>query len=285
MKFEMMNDMLTIDAIKSHLCGGNCASGENVLIVRGAFSIVGLDCVVESSCVICIVCEAGQMSVAYDNDTVTISRSEMAVLMHGHVAGRFFFSDDFIGMALIFSKAFSSSVLGGNCYSVKLETEASPVTPLSPESIEGLRSFFMTCESVIGREESLCQMIGAFFLGRRKASHLSDSGPSPSEKSIVAKFMGHLDADFTEHRKLDFYADLLSVSPKYLSRVLRRYTGKSFSEWLDRKTMAEAKSELVDTELSVAQISENLGFADTPSFSRYFKRIEGVSPIQYRKEH
>ncbi|MBO9151741.1 helix-turn-helix domain-containing protein [Chitinophaga sp. GCM10012297] len=79
------------------------------------------------------------------------------------------------------------------------------------------------------------------------------------------------------------YADDQNLHPNYLSTVIKTKTGKSIGTWIMEKNMAEAKSLLRHTELSIKEIAYRLGFNDPAHFSGYFKKNAGVTALAYRK--
>jgi AraC-like DNA-binding protein len=85
-----------------------------------------------------------------------------------------------------------------------------------------------------------------------------------------------------EHH-LSFYADALFVTPKYLIQAIKRVTGRTPGELIDEALMVTARVSLRSYGMSIESIAEKLHFADTASFSRFFKKHEGVSPLAFRK--
>jgi AraC-like DNA-binding protein len=80
------------------------------------------------------------------------------------------------------------------------------------------------------------------------------------------------------------YARLQSLHPNYLSNVIKTKTGRPISAWIADKTIAEAKSLLKNSAISVKQIAFQLGFSESPHFSSYFKKQTGLTPNGFRKE-
>ena len=80
------------------------------------------------------------------------------------------------------------------------------------------------------------------------------------------------------------YADLQSLHPSYLNNVIKSKTGKSVTSWISEKTIAEAKSLLQQSSLSIKEIAFLLGFAEATHFSNYFKKHTDHSPADYRKQ-
>ncbi|NGZ76849.1 helix-turn-helix transcriptional regulator [Saccharibacillus alkalitolerans] len=72
------------------------------------------------------------------------------------------------------------------------------------------------------------------------------------------------------------------VSVSTLRRIVHDYTGYPFNEFVHRLRTAEARNVLLNTDMSVKEIGERLGYKDMFYFSRVFKRITGVSPREYR---
>lgn len=81
------------------------------------------------------------------------------------------------------------------------------------------------------------------------------------------------------------YANAQNLHPNYLSSVIKSKTGKNITSWIAEKTLTEAKSLLQNASISIKEITFKLGFTETAHFSNFFKKHEGISPLQYRKSH
>ena len=88
---------------------------------------------------------------------------------------------------------------------------------------------------------------------------------------------------FIEHHDLSFYADALNISTTYLSRVVRQITGRTVIDYVNQFLVMEATFLLRTTNLSIAQVSDRLHFSDQAAFSKFFSRLQGVSPKEYRR--
>ncbi|MGN3984324.1 helix-turn-helix domain-containing protein, partial [Bacteroides fragilis] len=85
-------------------------------------------------------------------------------------------------------------------------------------------------------------------------------------------------------RDVVFYAGKLCISTKYLTSICRSLTGHSAKKVIDDFTALEIKVLLQSTDLSIQEIADRLNFPDQSYLGRYFKRHEGVSPMEYRAE-
>jgi len=81
---------------------------------------------------------------------------------------------------------------------------------------------------------------------------------------------------------LEFYANKLCVTSKHLSKVVKATGGKPASDWFDEHVALEAKAFLKSTNMTVEQISEELNFPSQSFFGKYFKRVTGFSPSEYK---
>ena len=84
-------------------------------------------------------------------------------------------------------------------------------------------------------------------------------------------------------REVNYYAERLHVSPKYLSATIKRVTGHSVSSFIDRHTVPILKKYLNDERLSLTQIADRMNFTSLSYFSRYCTKHLGQSPSEYRR--
>ena len=85
-------------------------------------------------------------------------------------------------------------------------------------------------------------------------------------------------------RTVSFYAEKLNITPKYLSREVRRITGRTAQEWISRMTVIEMKKQLNVPGRTVMQISDDMNFSSPSAFVQFFKHHTGTTPLKYRKQ-
>ena len=101
-------------------------------------------------------------------------------------------------------------------------------------------------------------------------------------EEIFIGFIRLLPQYFAEHHDIGFYASALNISSVYLSRVVRQVTGRTVVDYINQMIVMEATFLLRTSTMNITQIADRLHFADTPSFSKFFSRLKGVSPRKYR---
>ena len=84
-------------------------------------------------------------------------------------------------------------------------------------------------------------------------------------------------------RSVDFYAGKLCLTPHYLSTVIRETSGQTVMQWINQSVILEAKVLLKHSDLLVFQISDELNFPNPSFFSKFFKRITGMTPAEYQR--
>ena len=99
----------------------------------------------------------------------------------------------------------------------------------------------------------------------------------------IERVIHFLDRNFEKRVSLKEAAELVALSPKYLSRVFKERTGKGFEEYRLEVRMDKAGELLETTDFSVEEISYRVGYENAESFTRLFKKIKGCTPTQHRE--
>ena len=102
-------------------------------------------------------------------------------------------------------------------------------------------------------------------------------------EEIFIGFNRLLPLHFVEHHDIGFYAGQLHITSDYLSRVVKRVTGRTVIDYINQMLLMEASFLLRTSKLSIAQIGQRLNFADAPSFTKFFSRQKGMTPKEYRE--
>ena len=99
---------------------------------------------------------------------------------------------------------------------------------------------------------------------------------------LVKQALTYMERHHAEKLTLQEVADACYVSQWHLSKLLNRYTDKSFYDILNSLRVEAAKKLLTDPSLRIGDISEKVGYADTAHFARVFKKLVGMSANEYR---
>jgi AraC-like DNA-binding protein len=103
-------------------------------------------------------------------------------------------------------------------------------------------------------------------------------------EEIFLGFLGLLPQHFEEHHDIGFYASELCITTTYLSRVVRQVSGgRTVVDYINQMLLMEATFLLRQTSLSITQIAVKLHFAEVTTFARFFNRMKGMNPREFRK--
>ena len=103
------------------------------------------------------------------------------------------------------------------------------------------------------------------------------------EQTIFDRFIYLVNRHCQHEHQLSFYAQKMCLTERYLGTVIRQASGRTAKAWIDDAIMMRAKVELRHTEKSAAQIADEMHFPTPSFFSKYFKRMTGLTPMEYKR--
>lgn len=169
-----------------------------------------------------------------------------------------------------------------------LTSAREPFIELTDEKADDLAAIF----DIIFREDAsrrkhklemiALKTVELLILSERLFEQQNKFEPDPPSLDIIKKFVDLLEVGFLEERSVGFYASQLNLHPNYLNSLIKKHRGLTAKECIQNRLLLEAKYLLLSTNLSIKQISIELGFADPNYFTVFFKKYEDISPVGYR---
>ena len=101
-------------------------------------------------------------------------------------------------------------------------------------------------------------------------------------KGLVGKALASIEQNYTVNLTLNQIAAELYISPSYLSRILKKKTGRGFQEWLHEARIKRAKQLLSESDYTTYRIAEMVGYSTYKLFSSHFKQLTGITAREYR---
>jgi AraC-like DNA-binding protein len=102
------------------------------------------------------------------------------------------------------------------------------------------------------------------------------------KEELVIRFSNLVSNNFREQHTVQFYADELNVTSKYLTKIVKEINGKTAGQIIDHYIILESKLLLEKPEHTISQVASLLNFSDQSVFGKYFKRITGISPKSFK---
>lgn len=105
---------------------------------------------------------------------------------------------------------------------------------------------------------------------------------SSTTNELFDRFLELLQQNEVKHRPVEYFAQQLCITPKYLSIVCKRHSQKTAIEWITEYTLSDITYYLRSTNKSIKEISAILGFSNTSFFGKYVREHFRMSPLKYR---
>ena len=114
---------------------------------------------------------------------------------------------------------------------------------------------------------------------------ISDAAePEKQEERTITGITRYLQEHLAEEISLSVLADNFHLNPQYISQLFKSEIGVNFLAYLTNIRMEKAKKLLLATSLSIAEVAEQSGYGDYRVFTKVFKKSEGITPSQYRRD-
>ena len=256
------------------------------------FPVYGHD-IISPYLMVCIN-HSGTARALYDMQEVLFRPNEIAVVLPGHILRPLESSSDYRVTIIVHSPALCEELKTKRLTHDRYKFHRIPACPLTEEEMEqfmyavdllehicnaSLQRYPLRHEMLIAQTNVMTEMLNAF---RRE---IDEKAVLESNKyGIFNDFCDLLAMHYREQHEVGFYAEKLHLSPRYFSVVVKEVIGLSASDYIEEYIATQAKNILATRhELSVQQVSYLLGFAEAPSFCRFFKRVTGLRPKEYRE--
>lgn len=178
--------------------------------------------------------------------------------------------------------------------------DENPVFKITPKYADAVRIFFEAFEKIAAfesnpyRAECILSLLRTFFFSsgyflykmlgyKDKGLYGISTRLSSYDDNIVTRFINMVEANSATQRTLDFYASQIGYNPRYLSSLIKKETGHTGQKIIDQYCILKAMAKLAYSTRSIKEISDEMEFPSQSDFGKYFKRLTGKSPLEYRK--
>lgn len=236
----------------------------------------------------------GTSRLLYDLKEVSFTPNEVAVIMPNHLIHPLESSEDYSITLIVVSADFLEEVKHRTLTHDYSKFHFSPSVKLTDEQLEKLLKVVdvidmvcnMTETELPNRHEILIYMFNVAFelLNAFRQVHDLQGNWQSRNMDMFNKFCNLLAMNYRQQRDITFYAHQLRLTPKYFSKVIHDSVGVTAGEWIEDYVVTQAKQILTTRmDLTVQQVGYELGFTEQSSFCRYFKRVSGMTPKQFRR--
>ena len=242
-----------------------------------------------SDCLVISICHSGSLQAKYDMNDCTYGFHDIAVVYPLHAVLVEQVSSDFkISLVVVSAEAFDAYKTNFTFRS-RSHYEQFPMLHLDDPQYEAVMSIVDSIRAmgncdIPSRKVLMVSLLEVLLRIKDHFSIKSKVSNTLLSQKVSLRFFEHVVKYHREHHSVDFYADLLYLTPKHFSHVIKQETGYGAKYWINAYIVREAKSLLhTRRELNIHEISEYLGFEDQSSFCRLFKNMTGTPPTEFRQ--
>ncbi len=238
------------------------------------------------------ICLAGEGYVTINEHKYPLSARTMCVAFPGTIIQEFKRGEGFQSYTLRIDTDFLHDLNFPAAPSVHMLMREHPCMVLSEEQLEAI---LQVCRMMHDRDqhtshpyhEQINQQMLTLLCYELAGVYARDipvmREPCSRQDIIFRKFLSLLATDITISREVQYYADKLCITPKYLTIVTRQMSDRSAATWITHSVILNAKALLSTTQLTVQQVSNKLNFPNPSFFGQYFLRHTGMTPKEFRR--
>jgi AraC-like DNA-binding protein len=240
-------------------------------------------------------CVRGRMEVEINSENHTLDSNSMLICTPNCLITNCMLSPDFDGMILCLSqRIITESLSESDIWNRAFRFSTNPIVHVREDSLKLLKIYgSLFYEYKRNKRKTFQKEIITSIVRAALYEMLSDIdtdtvpvGNNLLRQSDVLfkRFMELLTSCKVKPRTVNWYANRLCVTPKYLSTVCKQVSGKTAFEWINEYVGVDIKHMLKNTNLSIKEITDELNFPNMSFFGKYCRNHFGISPSEYRKQ-
>ena len=175
-------------------------------------------------------------------------------------------------------------------FSYLLHHQKNIILLLSPQEQQQVEHYFTLTWGVLQeppfRKEAIQHLLASLlYYLEYIAQNSIEQNPAQltRQEEIFQRFISLVNTHSKKERNVNFYADKLCLTPRYLNTVIRQASQQTVMDWINQSIILEAKVLLKHSNLLVYQVSDELNFPNPSFFSKFFKRMTGMTPHEYQQ--
>lgn len=240
-------------------------------------------------------CLSGRIRLQINLQDFELQANDVLVVSEGTIGEYYGMSDDARIAVIAFSSEYFQNTLQIEAtMSLQRKLYVSPLYHLTDKAVEETMTIYRLMKEKIAetdnpfRKGALLGYTQVLTYNSYKYLLAADSGNEKTEvksgrqQELYTQFMDEVRKSYTKERSISYYADVLCVTPKYLSQVIHKVSGRFASDWITDFVILEAKALLKSHKYTVQQIADMLNFANQSFFGKYFREKVGCSPTTYQ---
>ncbi len=236
------------------------------------------------------ICHEGRFEADYDFQHVVFTSGELAVVYPNHILVPTQVSPNYKATLIDVPSQVFYSMIKHFIDQDHFRYESDPSITLTAEQYDNLMKLVNALRAIdavdFNTRHEMKEMMTEIIIEVIHHYHsiIRPEGQTATSRMLSRRFFQTIIDHCDKHHDVAFYADLFHLSPKYFSTAIARETGHNALYWIQFYLIAKAKQILyIQSDTPVKTISDQLGFNDFATFSRFFKHLVGVPPTEWRR--
>lgn len=244
-----------------------------------------------------VLCKKGTFAMIFNRKLITIESNQLFVSQILSLISALQPGPEGCEVEIIMARTkFLQNQLPVNNYSIEggISLYENPVIVLDEKEVNDISKDFQSircrlADTVNPFSEEISGSLCRVMMYDIFAAHIRRNDANRSTTNIGANLINQLlsllgSGLAKKHRNVEFYAEKLCVSPKYLSNFIKRHTGQTVTELINRHALPILSDYLQNTTMTLNQICQEMNFSSPSYLSRYIHKNFGLSPTDYRKK-
>ena len=244
-----------------------------------------------------MVCSNGKIQARMNDMQLSLSKNQVAIVPQNVLVTDIMISPDFDMKAVFLTNSILQSLLRDKMmlWNDMMYVYHHHVITLDDDDVENYSQFYDMLRVAVERSskkpfreevvQSLLKVALLALCGEMKLllpdEYLDDD--ARLSNTHFQRFLEVLHNSEVKYRPVEYYASELCISPKHLTSICKKISGKTASEWIREQVLEDIRYYLKKTDLSIKQVCNRVGFSNTSFFGKYVKEHLGMTPVAFRK--
>ncbi len=246
---------------------------------------------------VAVLCLAGKASCTIEGVEYNVAKNDLILAHPNQFIQNAMVSCDFKCRGILMSPTYFENVfmLGGNVWEASMIVRDHPLLHLDEQEVENMMLDFEVLRRKLAAtdlphyEQIVKLMLQSFVfefydsVSPMLTQQISTRNYSSAEV-IFRNFLNIASKEAPRRHDVAYYANKLCITPKYLSAICKKQTGKTASDIINGATVNYIKNTLVSSDKTIKEIAKETGFDNLSFFGKYVRRELGMSPRQFRTQ-
>ena len=240
-------------------------------------------------------CTEGNAQFTIDTQRHDVKKNDIIVISDRHIIDDYTASDNTNGLALMMSVNFFHEVINDvrDVSLLFLFSRNHPVVSLNEDEVQTFKEYFFFLKKKVAdttnhfKRDLVRTMVLAMFYDLSNVIYRVQQVENKRQTradDIFTRFIKLVEDNYKKERRVSWYAEQLTITPKYLSETVKSVSKHTPNEWIDKYVTLEARVLLKTSTLSIKEISDELNFPNQSFLGKFFKEHVGMSPSAYRRQ-